>query len=79
MYRMKQPIMPSTPASETPELWDIFWEQNRLYEKHLENVKYADYRRAYYKKRTEQRQIAKMKVLMEKYPAEAKAFLLQSE
>ena len=75
MYRMKQPIMPSTPASETPELWDIFWEQNRLYEKHLENVKYTDYRRAYYKKRTEQRQIAKMHELMDKYSNEAKTHI----
>lgn len=70
---MKQPKMPSTPAIETPELWDAYWDQIKRYEKYLENVKYAEYRSNYYKKRTEQRQIAKMHELMDKYPKDAKA------
>ena len=74
---MKQPVMPTRAASLAPDEWDRYWSEVKRYEKYLENRKYADYRKDYYKKKIEQRQIEKMKTFMLKYPDEARQFVAE--
>ena len=72
---MKLPIPPTIPASIDPAPWDIYWAEVKRFEKHKENAKYSNYRKQYYAKKTEQRQIAKLKELVAKYPDHARQFV----
>lgn len=76
---MIEPTMPTTRAIDDPDSWDHYWSERQRYETHLKNKERAPYRQAYYAKRTEQRQIEKMKELMVKYPTEARDFLVESK
>lgn len=71
---MKPPIMPSTPARETPELWDKYWDDYHIYELWERDQKQKLYRKNYYAEKTRQRQIVKMKELIDKYYDEAKEY-----
>lgn len=76
---MELPTIPTVPASIDPEPWEVYWQEVAKYEAWQETQRRKEYRRKYYAKKTQLRQIAKMKELMGKYPDEAKAFLLDSE
>ncbi len=71
---MQEPTMPTTDAAESPELWEQYWNDLNLYELWHKNEKAIAYRKGYYLKKTEKRQIEKMKQLMEKYPDDAIRF-----
>lgn len=79
---MRPPIMPTTRAEDDPDAWDKFWADQKTFELWRRNELNREYRQKYYAQKTKERQIAKMKNLMYKYPDFARQFYeeeLQSE
>ena len=72
---MNRPPMPTLTAAEAPKEWDQYWIDMGVYYKWCMNQDQKEYRKRYYAKKTEQRQILKLQELMNKYPYEVQQFL----